>query len=39
MRSPGHRVNILQPKYRQMSIAARRAGGVWYVAQVFGRKL
>lgn len=39
MRSPSHRANILQPKYRLMAVAARKGGGVWYVAQVFGRKL
>ncbi len=37
MRSPGHRANILGTRYRGMGLAARRAGGVWYVAQVFGR--
>jgi len=38
MDSPGHRANILQPRYRLMGIGARKGGGQWYVAQVFGRK-
>jgi len=38
MKSPGHRANILSTSYRQMGIGARKADGVWYVAQVFGRK-
>ncbi|MEI5672344.1 MULTISPECIES: CAP domain-containing protein [unclassified Nocardioides] len=38
MKSEGHRANILQPRYRLMGIGARKAGGSWYVAQVFGRK-
>lgn len=38
MRSPGHRANILFRKYRITGVAARKAGGVWWVAQVFGRK-
>lgn len=38
MRSKGHRANILRRDYRLMGIGARRADGVWYVAQVFGRK-
>ncbi len=38
MNSAGHRANILNRRYRWMSIAARQsADGVWYVAQVFGR--
>lgn len=37
MKSPGHRANILQPKYRLVGVAARKAGSTWYVAQVFGR--
>lgn len=38
MNSSDHRANILNPRYRWMSIAARRSpSGVWYVAQVFGR--
>jgi uncharacterized protein YkwD len=36
MRSPGHRANILDRRFRMMGIGARRAGGRWYVAQVFG---
>jgi uncharacterized protein YkwD len=39
MNSPGHRANILNGGYRQMGLAARKAGNVWYVAQVFGRAL
>ncbi len=38
MDSPGHRANILNRHYRAMGIGARQADGVWYVAQVFGRK-
>lgn len=38
MKSKGHRANILKRDYRLMGIGARRAGGTWYVAQVFGRK-
>ncbi|WP_205474436.1 CAP domain-containing protein [Nocardioides sp. SYSU D00038] len=37
MRSPGHRANILEPRYRLLGLAARRAGGRWYAVQVFGR--
>ncbi|WP_244929555.1 CAP domain-containing protein [Nocardioides sp. W7] len=36
MNSEGHRANILQRRYRLMGIGARRGGGQWYVAQVFG---
>lgn len=38
MKSKGHRANILKRDYRLMGVGARRADGVWYVAQVFGRK-
>jgi uncharacterized protein YkwD len=38
MHSEGHRANILNPDFRLMGIGARKAGGRWYVAQVFGRK-
>lgn len=38
MRSPGHRRNLLDPAFGKVGIAARRAGGRWYVAQVFGRR-
>ena len=38
MASDGHRANILNRRYRSMGIGARKADGVWYVAQVFGRK-
>jgi uncharacterized protein YkwD len=38
MKSAGHRRNILDERYTQVGIAARQSdGGVWYVAQVFGR--
>jgi uncharacterized protein YkwD len=39
MNSPQHRANILNRGYRQMGLAARKDGDVWYVAQVFGRAL
>ncbi len=35
----GHRENILHKKFRITGVAARKAGGVWWVAQVFGKKL
>ena len=38
MHSPGHRANILSRTYRGMGLAARKSNGVWYVAQVFGRR-
>jgi len=39
MKSPGHRANILNRKYRLMGIGARKGhNGRWYVAQVFGRR-
>ena len=39
MDSPGHRANILKSAYRQLGVGARKSDdGVWYVAQVFGRK-
>jgi uncharacterized protein YkwD len=39
MHSEGHRANILEPRYRRMAIAARKADdGRWYVSQVFGRR-
>ena len=38
MRSDGHRHNILNPRYRQLGMAARRGdNGRVYAAQVFGR--
>ncbi|MET1059067.1 MAG: CAP domain-containing protein [Nocardioides sp.] len=37
MNSSGHRANILSRSYRGMGLAARKSGGVWYVAQVFGK--
>ena len=39
MRSDGHRANILNPDFRLVAVAARRAeSGTWYAAQVFGRR-
>lgn len=39
MDSPAHRANILEPRYRQLGVGARKSDdGTWYVAQVFGRK-
>lgn len=39
MNSEGHRANILKADYRLMGIGARQGSdGLWYVAQVFGRK-
>jgi uncharacterized protein YkwD len=38
MHSSGHRANILERRYRLMGIGARKADGVWYVSQVFGRR-
>lgn len=39
MKSPGHRRNILRAKWTHMGIAARKSDdGVWYVAQVFGKR-
>ena len=38
MNSSGHRANILSRNYRGMGLAARKSNGVWYVAQVFGRR-
>lgn len=38
MSSPGHRANILRKPYRLTGVGARKAGGHWYVAQVFGRR-
>ena len=38
MKSPGHRANILDRRYRRMAIVARRGDdGSWYVSQLFGR--
>lgn len=39
MNSPDHEANILRPTFRISGLAARKAGGRWWVAQVFGRKL
>jgi uncharacterized protein YkwD len=38
MESEGHRANILNRGFRLEAIGARKAGGSWYVAQVFGSK-
>ena len=38
MNSPGHRANILNRPYRLTGVGARRGGGQWWAAQVFGRK-
>jgi uncharacterized protein YkwD len=39
MRSPGHRANILQPRYRILAVSARKGGdGRWYACQLFGRR-
>ena len=38
MNSPGHRANILFREYRLTGVGARKAGGQWWAAQVFGRK-
>jgi uncharacterized protein YkwD len=38
MDSPPHQANILRRSYRVTGVAARRAGGTWWVAQVFGRR-
>jgi uncharacterized protein YkwD len=38
MNSPGHRANILRREFRLTGVGARKAGGQWWAAQVFGRK-
>lgn len=38
MGSDGHRANILQPRFRLLGVGAVRRHGVWWVAQVFGRR-
>jgi len=39
MRSPGHRANILNRRYRMLGMAAKRSSeGDIYAAQVFGRR-
>lgn len=39
MASPGHRANILNPRYRLLAVgAAQASNGQWYSAQVFGRR-
>ena len=39
MQSPPHRANILDPDFRLLGAGARRGdNGVWYAAQVFGRR-
>ena len=38
MASPGHRENLLNPRYRLIGVgASRNSQGRWYVAQVFGQ--
>lgn len=38
MRSPGHRANILDRRFKRMEVVARRGDdGRWYASQVFGR--
>jgi len=37
MRSPSHRANLLDGRYRVVAVGARRASnGTWYVSQVLG---
>ena len=38
MNSPGHRSNILLRQYRITGVGAKKGGGQWWAAQVFGRK-
>jgi uncharacterized protein YkwD len=38
MNSPGHRVNILNPTYRQVGIGIVKSGGQLWVTQVFRRQ-
>lgn len=39
MRSPGHRANLLSSKMRWIGVGAvRDEDGVWWVAQVFGKR-
>lgn len=39
MKSPGHRLNILNPVFKRMGIGARKGeDGKWYVCQLFGKK-
>jgi len=38
MKSPGHRANILNRRYRLLGMAARRGNGSMYAVQVFGRR-
>lgn len=39
MGSSAHAANILDPRYRLLGVGARKSDdGVWYLAQVFGRK-
>lgn len=39
MNSPDHKSNILLRQFKLTGVAARKGGGQWWVAQVFGRKL
>jgi uncharacterized protein YkwD len=38
MNSPDHKANILFRQYRLTGVGARKGGGQWWAAQVFGRK-
>ena len=38
MNSPLHKQNILLPQFRLTGGAVRKSGGVWWAAQVFGKK-
>ncbi|SDE56307.1 CAP domain-containing protein [Auraticoccus monumenti] len=38
MNSPGHRANLLNPKFRSIGVGAYKdSKGTWYIAQVLGR--
>ncbi|CAN5413919.1 hypothetical protein BH09ACT10_BH09ACT10_09100 [soil metagenome] len=40
MHSPGHKENILRPKYRLIGLGAYKDdNGIWWVSQVFGRAM
>lgn len=39
LRSPGHRTNLLNGRYRLVGVAAVKGKGRWWVAQVFGTEL
>ena len=38
MKSPSHRSNILERRFRLIGVGVVRKNGQWWVAQVFGRK-